>query len=82
MKRTQLQLADATYQQLRQKAFEDGVPMARVIRDALATYLAGEPRQPASIERFSFIASGQSSPSGLDPISERHDEALAEDLAG
>ena len=81
MKRTQLQLDDVTYQKLRGKAFQEGVSMAHVIREAVAEYLTEAPRQHAPLERYSFIASGRSSGSSAQPISERHDEALAEDFA-
>jgi hypothetical protein len=55
--------------------------MASVIREALAEYLAtGSPR-PRAMHDFSFIGSGRSEESALEPISERHDEVLAEDVA-
>ena len=81
MRRTQLQLDDVTYQKLRGTAFQEGVSMAQVIREALAEYLTEAPRQPAPMVRYSFIASGQSTGPSSQPISERHDEALAEDFA-
>jgi hypothetical protein len=81
MKRTQLQLDDATYQKLRGKAFQQGVSMAHVMREAVAEYLTEAPRQHASMERYSFIASGRSTGPGPQSISERHDDALAEDFA-
>jgi hypothetical protein len=81
MKRTQLQLEEATYEQLRSRAYSRGVSMASVIREALAEYLApGSPR-PRAMHDFSFIGSGRSEESALEPISERHDEVLAEDVA-
>ena len=81
MKRTQLQLDDVMYQKLRGKAFHEGVSMAQVIREALAEYLTEEPRQHAPMERYSFVASGRSTGPSSQRISERHDEALAEDFA-
>ena len=80
MKRTQLQLDDVTYQKLRGKAFQEGVSMASIIREAVAEYLTEAPRGHAPIERYSFIGSGRSTGPKSQPISERHDEALAEDF--
>ncbi|MCH8206506.1 MAG: hypothetical protein IH956_05825 [Chloroflexi bacterium] len=80
MKRTQLQLDDRTYQLLRRKAFEQGVSMAAVVRDALAQFLSAAPMGRRTLEDFDFVASGRSAKSPYDPISERHDEALAEDF--
>ena len=81
MKRTQLQLEEATYEELRSRAYSRSVSMASVIREALAEYLAtGSPR-PRAIHDFSFIGSGRAEESALGPISERHDEVLAKDVA-
>jgi len=38
-------------------------------------------RAPRSLESFHFIGSGQTKQGRLAPVSERHDEALAEDFA-
>ena len=80
MKRTQLQLDDRTYQLLRRKAFEQGVSMAAVVRDALAQFLSAAPMGRRTVEDFDFVAAGRSAQSPSAPISERHDEALAEDF--
>ena len=37
MKRTQVQLDESTYNQARQKAFDEGISMAAVVREALAS---------------------------------------------
>jgi|ETNmetMinimDraft_35_1059890.scaffolds.fasta_scaffold232331_1 uncharacterized cupin superfamily protein len=42
------------------------------------TFLEGEP--PEAHRSSNFIGSGKSRKSGQDPVSERHDEALAEDF--
>jgi len=81
MKRTQLQLDEPTYHMLRAKAFEQGVSMAALIRDILNQHFIVPARPGPRLEDFSFIGSGRSAPSELDPISERHDEALGQDLA-
>ncbi|MBI4201446.1 MAG: CopG family transcriptional regulator [Chloroflexi bacterium] len=81
MKRTQVQLDEATYQLLRRKAFERGLSMAALLREALHEYLGlGLPKHRL-LEEFHFIGSGQSEQGNLAPVSERHDEALAEDLS-
>ena len=79
MKRTQLQLDEDTYQTLRAQAYEEGVSIAGLVRKILRQHLFDAPQRPRNIQEFSFIASGQSEESELDPISEHHDEALAQD---
>lgn len=81
MKRTQVQLDEATYQLLRRKAFDRGISLAALIREVLNEYLRVGPAQRRRVEDFTFIGSGYSAKSALDPISERHDEALAEAFA-
>ena len=80
MIRTQVQLDEATYHVVRAKAFERGISMAALIRELLQEQLATKPARRRRIEDFKFIGSGRSEPSDLDPLSERHDEALAEDF--
>ena len=80
MKRTQLQLDEATYEAVRSTAFERGVSMEAVIRESLRQYLAVDAAPPWKLADLTFIGSGRSSKSGLDPVSERHDEALAVDF--
>jgi len=74
-------LDEATYQLLRKRAFELGIPMAALVRRALGEYLGAGPPQPKRLEDFQFIGSGYSERSGLEAISEQHDDALAEDFA-
>ena len=81
MKRTQLQVDEATYEALRAAAFARGVSMAAVVRESLRQYLAVD-RAPAwKLDDLTFVGAGRSSRAGLEPVSERHDEALAEDFA-
>jgi len=80
MRRTQIQLDEQLYELTKQRAFADGTSMTTVVRRALACYLASPSQRPASLESFTFIGSGQSQPSGLLPLSEHHDDALAEDF--
>ncbi len=79
MKRTQLQLDEDTYQLLRTKAFEQGITVAAVIRKILHQFVRVPKRPTTRLKDFTFIGSGSSDPSNLDPISERHDEALDQD---
>ena len=80
MKRTQVQLDEASYRALKRKAFERGVSMSALLRELLRTQL-NPPPLPRRLEMFQFIGSGRSEQGSLAPVSERHDEALAEDLA-
>jgi hypothetical protein len=75
MRRMQIQLDEPTYQLLRKHAFERGMSMAALLREALHQYL-GLPSRPMRFEEFTFVASGCSEQADLAPVSERHDEAL------
>ena len=81
MKRTQLQLDDDTYQILRTQAYAEGVSIAALVRKILRRHLFDTTQRSRNLREFSFIASGRSEATEFDPISERHDEALAEDFA-
>ncbi len=54
--------------------------MAALIRELLHIQLGVKSATDLRMQDFTFIASGHSKKSGLEPISERHDEALAEDF--
>ena len=82
MKRTQVQLDEATYELTRQKAFAEGRSVSAVIREAVGQYLASPASRRLTMSDFSFIGSGRSGPGDPRPLSERHDDALAEDFAG
>lgn len=78
MKRTQVQLDEVTFEHLRRQAFERGVSRAALIREVLQEKLGVKTRR--HLRDFTFIASGRSGDGGPMPISEKHDEALAEDF--
>jgi plasmid stability protein len=82
MKRTQIQLDERTYEKLRRRAFEKGCSVSSYVREVLA-YALGTARakQRLSIGDFKFVGAGRSQQGRLAPVSERHDEALAESLA-
>ncbi len=82
MLRTQVQLDEHLYELTKQRAFAVGTSMAAVVREALARYVAAPAKRPASQRSYSFIGSGRSQPGGPQPLSERHDDALAEDFGG
>ena len=81
MKRTQIQLDEPTYKLARQKAFDEGVSMASVVREALRQYLTSDQPYTPTIEDLGFVGIGRSEQGDLMPVSERHDEALAEAIA-
>ena len=83
MKRTQIQLDDATHEAVRRRAFEQGRSMASVVRETLAeafgTRGAGPPRK---IEDFAFVGMGSDpTPPPDTPVSEDHDRWYAEATA-
>ncbi len=51
--------------------------MAELIREALRKYLGLDVRPP-DVAGFSFVCAGRSDQGELAPVSERHDEALAQ----
>ena len=73
-------MEESTHRALRAQASEQGMSMAGLIRLILQAHL-GIQGTPKRLEDFPFVGSGRSRPSSIDPISERHDEALAEDFA-
>ncbi len=86
MKRTQIQLDEATYEAVRRKAFERGRSMASVVRETLAEALgtADHGRQAKlTIDDFTFIGMGRDpDPPRNVPVSVDHDKWYAEAIAG
>lgn len=83
MKRTQVQLDEATYEALRRQSYEERRSMSALIRDLVARSMGTTPRRsrPRHLAQFPFIGAGRSKQGRLSPVSERHDEALADALA-
>lgn len=79
VKRTQIQLDEATYAALRLRAYQQQRSLSAVIRDALAESVGARPRKRGrrSIKDFPFVGAGTSQQGADAPVSERHDEALA-----
>lgn len=81
MRRTQVQLDEATYEFAQRRALSEGKSVAAVIREALGQRPTHPIHRRMTVDDFTFIGSGRSKPTAPHPLSERHDEALAEDFA-
>jgi hypothetical protein len=78
MVRTQIQLDEALFEALREKAHRERRSMSAVIRQALREDLrVGVAPNTLPPSHYTFVSSGAS---GRKDISTRHDEALAEDF--
>ena len=79
VRRTQIQLPDDLYREIRRRSYEQGTSLSEMVRRLLSDSL--RPRSESRRRRlgdFSFIGSGRSMQGRLEPVSERHDEALTE----
>lgn len=85
MRRTQIQLDDATYEAVRRRAYERGRSMASVVRETLAEAFdtTGEARdEKRTIDDFTFVGMGvDPQPPDDAPVSVDHDKWLAEAIA-
>lgn len=77
MRRTQIQLDEGIYEELRQRAHQRGISMSAFLRELLHQSF-GTPRSARRVEDFAFVGIGRSKQAALAPVSERHDDALAE----
>ena len=82
MKRTQIQLDEATYEAVRRRAFEQGRSMSSLVRETLsAAFGAPASKQHRTIDDFTFVGMG-SEPDPPDvPVSVDHDKWYAEAIA-
>jgi hypothetical protein len=81
VRRTQIQIDEATHAVLRRLAYEQGTSMASIIRDTLNKSLGNRTgRHPRNLREFPFVGAGRSNQKKVAPVSERHDEALVEAL--
>ena len=79
MKRAQIQFDDATYAALRRRAYEERRSISSVVREELGkALLPKRPGKRLTLKDFPFVGAGRTKQRGLSPVSERHDEALAE----
>jgi plasmid stability protein len=85
MRRTQIQLDDATYEAVRRRAYERGRSMSSVVRDTLSEAFgtADQARdRKRSIDDFTFVGMGVDPHPPEDvPVSVDHDKWLAEAIA-
>lgn len=80
MKRMQIQLDEQTYRRLRDEAHMKHTSIAALVREVLGKHLGLNRKKPC-LGDFTFIGSGRSDQGKLQPVSERHDEALTEALS-
>ena len=81
VKRTQIQLDEETYFTVKRLAYESGRSFSSVIRETLDRSLGvGSRKRRTSSRQFPFVGAGKSVQRERAPVSERHDEALAETL--
>ena len=81
MIRIEIQLDETTYALAeRRRAYAENKSLAAIVREALEQYLKPSSNRSAGLEGFTFIGSAQSGTGTPRPLSERHDEALAEDF--
>jgi len=79
MKRAQIQMDEEVYELLRNRAFKEKKSIAGVIREIVRKDISQSDRhRSSSAKDFRFIGAGRSKQGPLKPVSERHDEALAE----
>jgi len=77
--RALIQFDEDTYNKSRHRAYEQKRSISSVVGELIAKGLEpGKRKQPRRVDQFSFIGSGRSKQGRLSPVSERHDEALAE----
>lgn len=79
MKRTLIQFDEDTYNKLRRRAFEQGRSMSSVVRELVGKGLEpGKRKKPTRLNQFLSVRAGQSKQGRLSPVSEKHDQALAD----
>ena len=83
MRRALIQFDEETYLKLRQKAFEEKRSISAVVREMVDKGFAkGKIKKYRLAQDFSFVGAGSSKQEKFAPVSERHDEALAEIYGG
>ena len=79
MRRIPIQIDEKTYASLRRRSFEEKRSIASIVRECLESTDSAE--RPATISDFPFVGIGSSRQGSLAPVSENHDEALAQALS-
>jgi plasmid stability protein len=79
MKRTLVQLDEDTYRKLRQRAFRQERSISSLVRELIAKGLEGQTARdrPTRVGQFASVRAGRSRQTGVSPVSEKHDDALA-----
>jgi plasmid stability protein len=79
MKRTLVQLDEATYRDLRQRAFRQERSISSLVREMVAKGLDGDGARERRhrVAQFSSVRAGRSKQGGRSAVSEKHDEAVA-----
>ena len=78
MVRTRIRPDEAICRWARQRACAEGVLFAALVHGALNPYLVREGCNPLTVEGLGFAGIGSSQQGGSNPVSEHHDEVLAE----
>jgi len=79
MKRTLIQFDEDTYYKLRHRAFERRQSISAVVRELVSRGLVSRKQKKYTrVDQFSSVGAGRSRQGRLSPVSEKHDEALAE----
>lgn len=80
MKRTQIQLDEATHAALRKIAYDTGASMSSIVRDTLSRALGTARPRPVRKPKLTFVGAGSSRHPTLEPVSENHDEAYVQTI--
>jgi hypothetical protein len=78
MVRTQIQLTEQQYKQLKQEAVRQGVSMAELIREGVEHVLGLKENPPGDEMRQRALALMDKFSSGKSDVARRHDDYLAE----
>ena len=75
-----VQLDESTYRKLREKAFRQERSISSLVRAMLVQGLESDAARakPKRVSQFLSVGVGRSKQGRLSPVSERHDEALAD----
>ncbi len=81
MVRTQIQLDDAIYERVKNRAHLENRSMAALIRDAVDAYLEApkQPKRTVKLTELSFIGSGSYKAEDNRPLSVYHDDHIWEE---
>jgi hypothetical protein len=79
MMRTQIQIDEDTHAALRRAAYEEGRSISSLVRETLSeAFGPARKGRRRTLKQFPFVGAGRSKQGKRSPVSERHDEALAE----